>query len=362
MEMSETVELDAVKMEAFGAKMLGILNGGMAATMISIGHRVGLFDALAGLPSAATSGEIAKAAELDERYVREWLGAMATAGVVEYEPGLGGFRLPPEHAAMTTRSAGPNNFACFAQFIAVCSGVEDEIVDKFRNGGGVGYSSFGRFHEAMAEMSGSIFDAALVDGTLTMVPGAIEQLRAGIDVADVGTGRGHAVNVMAKAFPQSRFVGIDFSEDALAVGRAEADAWGLTNASFQPQDAAKLDGSQQFDLITTFDSVHDQADPQAMVNGIYKSLKPGGHWLCVDIRASSHVGENLDHPMGTFLYSVSCQHCMTVSLAYGGVGLGAMWGVQKAREIFGNAGFTDVDVHTLEGDPINNYYVCRKAG
>jgi hypothetical protein len=353
-------ELDAAKLEAFGAKMLQILNGGMAALMVSIGHQVGLFDAMAGQPPA-TSSEVAARAGLDERYVREWLGAMATAGIVEYEPGRGGFRLPPEHAAMTTRAAGPDNVACFAQFIPICAGVESEVIDKFRNGGGVPYSSYPRFHEAMAEMSGAIFDAGLVSGTLPLVPGIVERLEAGIDVADVGTGRGHAVNVMAKAFPSSRFVGIDFSDEALAVGRAEAAAWGLGNATFEARDAATLDDSRQFDLITTFDAVHDQANPNAMVTGIYKALKPGSYWLCVDIQASSHVGENLDHPLGTFGYAVSCTHCMTVSLAYDGVGLGAMWGVQQARELFTGAGFTDIQIHNLPGDPMNNYYVCRKA-
>ena len=359
--MSETVELDTTKMEAFGAKMLDILNGGMAANMISLGHRTGLLDAMGELPGAATSSEIAEAAGLNERYVREWLGAMATAGVVEYEPGRGAFRLPPEHAAMMTRAAGPNNFACFAQFVPLCAGVEDELVDKFRNGGGVPYSSYPRFHEAMAEMSGAIFDAGLVEVTLPLVPGIVDQLEAGADVADVGTGSGHAVNVMAKAFPSSRFVGFDFAEEALERGRTEAAAWGLSNARFEVRDAAKLDESEQFDFMTTFDAVHDQADPQGMVDGIFRSLKPGGYWLCVDVQGSSYVGENLNHPMGTFIYSVSCQHCMTVSLAYDGVGLGAMWGVQKAREVFGNAGFDKIDIHNFPADPFNNYYVCHKA-
>ena len=358
--MTGTVELDAHRMETFAAKMLDILNGGMAANMISLGHRTGLFDAMAGLPEAATSAEIAGAAQLNERYVREWLAAMATAGIVEYESGRGAFRLPPEHAAMTTRAAGPNNFASFAQFVPLCAGVEDELVDKFRHGGGVPYSSYPRFHEAMAEMSGAVFDAGLVEGTLPLVPGLVDKLRAGIDVADVGTGRGHAVNVMAKAFPSSRFVGFDFVEVALERGRAEAAAWGLTNATFKVQDAAKLDGTDQFDFMTTFDAVHDQADPQAMVNGIHRSLRPGGYWLCVDVQGSSYVGENLNHPLGTFIYSVSCQHCMTVSLAYDGEGLGAMWGVQKAREVFAKAGFESVAIHNLPGDPMNNYYVCRK--
>ena len=360
--MEATIELDGSKVAAFGEKMLGILNGGMAANMISIGHQVGLFDAMSGMGMAATSQEIADESGLNERYVREWLGAMTTAGIVEYDPGRGAYVLPPEHATMTTRAAGPNNFAMFARLIPMCGNVEDELIDKFRHGGGVPYSSYPHFHAAMAEWSAAIVDATLLNVTLALMPDEVERLRKGIGVADVGCGSGHAINVMAKAFPNSEFVGMDFSDEALSVGRTEAEAWGLTNASFLAQDAAKLDGSRTFDMITTFDAVHDQADPQAMVNGIYQSLAPGGTWLCVDVQASSHVGENLAHPMGTFLYSVSCSHCMTVSLAYDGVGLGAMWGVQKAREIFGNAGFSDVTIHSVEGDPLNNYYVCRKAG
>ena len=135
---------------------------------------------------------------------------MATAGIVEYEPGRGAFRLPPEHAAMMTRAAGPNNFACFAQMVPMCAGVEDELVEKFREGGGVPYSSYPRFHEVMAETSGAIFDTGLVQMTLPLVPGIVERLDAGADVADVCTGSGHAVNVMAKAFPNSMFVGYDF--------------------------------------------------------------------------------------------------------------------------------------------------------
>jgi SAM-dependent methyltransferase len=353
-------ELDQSKLDAFAERMTGFLNGGAAALMLSIGHRVGLFDAMAQLPSA-TSEEIAHAAGLDERYVREWLGAMVTSGVVEYDGGRGAYALPPEHAAMTTRAAGPNNFAGFTQFIPLIASVEDEVVDKFRNGGGVPYSSYARFHAAMADISGAVFDANLVDLTLPLVPGIVGRLEGGIDVADIGTGAGHAINVMARAFPNSRFVGFDFSDEALERGRAEATTWELANATFEAKDVAALDDSQQFDFITTFDAIHDQAKPREVVEGIYRALKPGGYWLCVDIHASSHVGENIDHPMGTFGYTVSCMHCMTVSLAYDGEGLGAMWGVHKARDLFTAAGFSQIQVHTQPGDPMNNYYVCKKG-
>ncbi len=354
-------ELDMQKMGAFGERMSGFLNGGAAALMLSIGHRVGLFDTMAALPSA-TSYEIAEAAGLDERYVREWLGAMVTAGVVEYETARGSYVLPPEHAALTTRSAGTNNYAAFMQFIPLIAAVEEEVIEKFRDGGGVPYSSYARFQQAMAEMSGAVFDANLVDATLPLVPGIVDRLESGIEVADIATGSGHAINVMARAFPKSRFVGYDFSDEGVARGRAEAAEWGLTNATFEAEDVAALDAPERFDFITTFDAVHDQAKPRVVVQAIYDALKPGGYWLCVDVQASSHVGENVDHPMGTFGYTVSCMHCMTVSLAYDGEGLGAMWGVHQARELFADAGFVNIQVHTVDGDPFNNYYVCQKRG
>ena len=354
-------EIDRDEAAAFLERMRVILNHGMAATMIGIGHRVGLFDAMATFDGAgATSHAVAHAAGLDERYVREWLNTMTTAAIVTYDGTTDTYRLPPEHAACTTRAAGLANMASYAQYISLCASVEDELVACFRNGGGVPYESFDRFHEVMAESSGKRFDALLVKMMLPMVPGIVDRLREGIHVADVGCGQGHAVNVMAKAFPSSTFVGIDFSERALAIGRAEAEEWGLANASFVDGDAARLTGAETYDFITTFDAVHDQAHPRDMVDGIFRALKPGGFWLCADIRASSHVGENLDHPMGTFMYAVSCQHCMTVSLAYDGEGLGAMWGVQQAKRIFADAGFADIVVNTLDHDPTNNYYVCRK--
>jgi 2-polyprenyl-3-methyl-5-hydroxy-6-metoxy-1,4-benzoquinol methylase len=353
-------DIDMSKVEAFGVQMMSILNSGMTANMMSIGHQVGLFDAMAGIGHPATSEEIAEAAGLDERYVREWLGAMTTSNVVEYDGGKGGYLLPPEHAALTTRAAGPNNFASYTQFVPMCGAIEPELIEAFHNGGGVPYSSFPRFHAAMREISAATFDATLVDVTLPLLPGAVEGLRSGIRVADVGTGSGHAINVMAKAFPESTFVGFDIAEEALAVGRAEAGEWGLSNAEFRVHDAADLADVGSFDLVTTFDAVHDQVDPVAMVRGVFNMVKPGGYWLCVDIQASSHVGENIGHPLGTFFYSVSCSHCMTVSLAHHGAGLGAMWGVQAARQMFTDAGFVDLDLHNVEGDVTNNYYVCRK--
>jgi SAM-dependent methyltransferase len=345
--------------EVFAGELLGVLNNGMLSLMISVGHRTGLFDALSGM-KPSTSEQIAKASGLTERYVREWLGAMTTGRIVDHDPAKGTYVLPEERAGFLTRAAGPNNMASFAQFIAMLGKVESGIVDSFRNGGGVPYSEYPEFQQLMAEESAAIFDATLLDSTLPLVPGLVDRLKAGIDVADVACGSGHAINIMAEAFPNSRFVGYDFSVEGIDAGTAEAKEKGLDNARFEVKDVATLSGPPAVDLITTFDAVHDQAQPARVLQGIHDALRPGGTYLCVDVKASSHVHENMDHPLGTFLYTVSCMHCMTVSLALDGKGLGAAWGEQVALQMLREAGFTDIDVATVEGDILNNYYVATK--
>src|SRR5438270_12635917 len=145
--------------------MIGFLNGGNVALMTSIGYHTGLIDTMAGMPPA-TSAQIAQRAGLNERYVREWLGSMVTGRIIDYEPTSQAYRLPPEHAAVLTRAAGPNNLAVFAAFVPQMAKVEDEVLDAFKNGGGVPYSGFPQFQRMMAQLSGQIFDATLLDVTL----------------------------------------------------------------------------------------------------------------------------------------------------------------------------------------------------
>jgi SAM-dependent methyltransferase len=254
-----------------------------------------------------------------------------------------------------------NNLAIGMQYIGLMALVEDQIVDCFRHGGGVPYSAFPRFQAVMAEDSGSVQDATLIDVTLPLVPGLIDRLRQGIDVADVGCGSGHAANLMAEAFPCSRFTGFDFSDTGIAAARLEADRKSLANARFEKRDAAHLGETGRFDVITTFDAVHDQARPDLMLAGIAQALRHGGVYLCVETAASSKLAENLDHPLGPFLYTMSCMHCMTVSLADGGMGLGAMWGEQTARKMLGEAGFTSIEVARLDGDVANAYIIASKS-
>jgi SAM-dependent methyltransferase len=352
-------QVDSRKSEEFAERLTSMLNDGMLALMTSIGHRTGLFDAMASLPPS-NSGEIAAAARLDERYVREWLGAMTTGGIVDHDPDGMTFVLPAERAAWLTRAAGPQNLAIQAQYVGLLAKVEEQVAARFRTGGGVPYEEYAGFHELMAEDSGSVHDATLVSATLPLVPGLVERLRAGIDVADVGCGSGHAVSLMAEAFPASRFVGIDISEAALATGVEEARRKGLPNVRFERRDAAALDEPERFDLVTTFDAVHDQARPDLVLAGIAASLRPGGVYLCVDIMGSSSIAGDRDLPFAPFFYTISTLHCMTVSLAQGGMGLGTMWGEKKARQMLLDAGFHSVEVRRIEDDAVNNYYVAVK--
>ena len=355
--MAETEDAGSLE---FAERMNRMLNEAALALMVSVGHRTGLFDVMAAMP-AATSAEIAAGAALDERYVREWLAVMTTGGIVDHDGAAGSFSLPAGRAAWLTRAAGPGNLAIQAQYIGLLALVEDQIVDCFRTGGGVPYSAFPKFQALMAEDSGAVHDATLIDVTLPLVPGLVDRLRNGIDVADVGCGSGHAINLMAEAFPRSRFVGFDISDTGLAAATAEASRKALTNVRFEKRDAARLGETARYDLITTFDSVHDQAGPDLVLAGIAQALRPAGVYLCVDIAASSKLSDNLDHPLGPFMYTVSCMHCMTVSLAEGGMGLGAMWGEQKAREMLQDAGFTSVDAAHVDDDIVNTYFIATKS-
>lgn len=345
--------------EQFAERIAGAIDSASMAILLSIGHQTGLFDTLAQLPPA-TSTQVADAAGLNERYVREWLDGVVASQVVDYDPGAATYFLPRPNAAVLTRAAGPDNLARVAQFIPLLGEVEQKVIGCFRTGGGLSYSDYPRFHTLMAEESGEVFDAALIDVVLPMAEGVPDRLRAGADVADIGCGSGHAINLMAQAFPASRFTGIDFSDEGLRVGRAEADRLGLPNATFVARDVAKLDLTDAYDVITVFDAIHDQAQPAQVLDNIYRALRPGGTLLMVDIKASSHVEDNIGAPLVTYLYTVSLMHCMSVSLGLDGAGLGTCWGRQLATSMLADAGFADVRVAEIESDPINYYYIAKK--
>ncbi|MEO1159726.1 MAG: class I SAM-dependent methyltransferase, partial [Pseudomonadota bacterium] len=274
-EHTSPLSYDAEAAEKFSDKVAGMLNDSAVVLMLSVGHRTGLFATMSAL-SPSTSEVIAEASELDERYVREWLAAMTTGGLVDYDPKAKTFQLPPEHAASLTAEGALGNLAVYAQFIAMSGAVQDTIIDRFKNGGGVAYADYPHFHEIMAEDSGQTVVAQLFDTILPLAEGMTQRLEAGIDVLDAGCGAGKALIAMAGQFPKSRFVGYDLSSEAIGRASQTASALGLDNIEFGARDLTGFDEVARYDLITSFDAVHDQKDPQGVLQRLALALRPGG--------------------------------------------------------------------------------------
>jgi 2-polyprenyl-3-methyl-5-hydroxy-6-metoxy-1,4-benzoquinol methylase len=353
---------DVSKAETFAGSLIDTLNKSALSLMTSIGHRSGLFDIMSEM-DFATSSEIAGRALLNERYVREWLGAMVTGGVIDYAPASKSFHLPAEHAAYLTRKAGADNIAVFAQYTAVMGEVEDDILNCFKNGGGVPYDRFHRFHEVMAEDSGQSVLSSLESHILPLVPGLVSKLKSGIEMLDVGCGFGKIINKLAALFPYSHFTGMDLSGEAIATASSAAAESGLKNVEFIIKDLSDFHQTApeaKYDFITTFDAIHDQGKPLNVLKGIYRTLKNDGIYLMQDISGTGHLEEDIKHPIGTFLYTISCMHCMTVSLAQDGEGLGAMWGEETTKKYLRDAGFSNVEMNKLSHDIQNNWYVVTK--
>lgn len=262
----------------FSQYLIDVINSGALSLMLSLGHRTRIFDIMAELPPS-TAEEIASKSNLNERYLKEWLGAMVTGRIIDYDSAANKFSLSKEKAQYLTREKSVYNFAASMQWIPVLSQVEDEIVNCFNNGGGVPYSSYKRFHEVMAEESYQTVVVALLDHILPLVPNLIDKLKKGIKLLDIGCGKGRAINIMADHFKNSNFYGYDLSQEAINDAKREAQKMGNTNTFFKVQDILDLNFDEKFDLITAFDAIHDQPDPSSVLKSIYRSLSDKGTFL-----------------------------------------------------------------------------------
>jgi SAM-dependent methyltransferase len=345
--------------EAFAGRAGEILNAGAIAVMMSIGHRLGLFQVLAELPPAS-SRDIAAAAKLNERYVREWLAVMTTGGVVTCDAGRCTYALPAEHAACLTPGAPLGNLAVYAQSVALMGIVQERILGCFRSGGGMAYADYPCFHQIMAEDSAQTVVDHLFAILLPLVDGLTARLERGIDVLDAGCGAGRALIAMAERYPNSRFAGYDLCADAIAGAQKSAAAKGLANIRFEQRDLTDFAEVERYDFITSFDAVHDQKDPADFLVRLCRALRPGGVYLMQDIAGSARLENNLALPMAAFLYAISCVHCMPISLGQGGAGLGTMWGWETAQAFLQRAGFTNIARHVMPHDPLNVWFVSSK--
>ena len=295
---------------------------------------------------------------------------MSTAGIVELslsENGENQYFLPQDRGDLLTRRAGNSNLGVYTQEIPLLTTCAMEaVIDGFTTGEGVTYDHYPKFQAFMSQLASAKHHQILIDKFLPSVDNGliVPRLEAGIQVCDLGCAEGVAVILMAKAFPKSRFIGLDISSEAIDEARRKACQQKIANLDFMVLDAAHLKRKRQlkgiFDYVIAFDAIHDQTQPLEVLRGVNHILSPDGRFSMVDIAANSNLADNLSHPMGPFLYTVSLMHCMPVGLVGGGTGLGMMWGREKAVEMLNDAGFWQVQVVEIPDDPFNLHFFCSK--
>jgi hypothetical protein len=345
---------------AFGSRIFEWMVGGSAILLVDVAHRSGLFEVAA--QGSGTSEDLARRAGLSERHTRELLNGLTTAAVFSYDAATGTYTLPPAHAAVLTGDSAAN-IAPETASIAFSARYVGPVVNTLRHGGGIPYSEYRpEFTDLMDASMRRLYDAKLVDGYVPLVPGLDQLLRRGARVADIGCGTAHADNLLATAYPDSSFFGFDLADDAISLARREAADLGIGNARFEVLDVLQLPTDPPFDVVFAFDAIHDQVDPAGVLRRIHEALAPGGLFVMIDIYFSSNVEDSIGNPMGPILYTASLFHCMQVSLAGGGAGLGTCWGWQTATGMLSEAGFADVTVVSSPAeDPYNAIYYGRRV-
>jgi 2-polyprenyl-3-methyl-5-hydroxy-6-metoxy-1,4-benzoquinol methylase len=356
--MTAAAAIDQAKADAFVGKVLGDSSGAMATLLAAIGDRRGIFQELA-TGGPATSAELAARAGLDERYTREWLGGMLAAGYLDYDPLDGRFTLPAEHVPVLATERGPVSFSGLHECLLSQTRVLDHVNRAFREGGGVPQATYEEdTWDGLERVTSGWFENSLLDVWLPSVPDVVAKLERGCDVADVGCGRGRALIKLATAFPNSRFVGYDSFGPGVERATQYAREAGVSGrVRFEQRDAVQgLPG--RFDLVTTFDVIHDSADPPGILRAIRQALPDDGVYLCVDINASDRPEENVG-PIATLFYGFSILYCMTTSLAVGGMGLGTV-GLPEStlRTMATQAGFGTVRRVPLD-NPFNSLFALQ---
>jgi SAM-dependent methyltransferase len=345
-------------MEAFVGKVLSDTSATFTTLLATLGDRLGLFKDLAA-NGPATSAELAARANINERYAREWLGGMAAAGYLDYDPSGRRFTLPPEHAPALAQEHGQFFFGGIHQMVPSMVDILDQVTAAFRNGSGVPQSEYNvNFWDGLERFTAGWFENLLVQEWVPAMPDVRSSLERGALVADVGCGRGRALIKLAQAFPASRYVGYDVFGPSVEIATSNARAAGVADSvSFRQLDAAS-GLPEKYDLITTFDVIHDAVDPVGLLRAIREALKPDGIYVCLDINCSDKLEENVG-PLGAMFHGISVLYCMTTSLSKNGVGLGTV-GLHepKLKELCEEAGFSAVERVPLD-NPFNNLYQIK---
>ena len=353
---------DIAAIEAYTALAAGHATMAINAALVTLGDRLGLWKAMAGAGSL-TVGALASVAGVTERYLREWLSAMTASGFIAYDELSDTFELPGAGAAVLAAEDSPALFIAPFQFLPLINEMLPALADGFRSGAGVSWlDRDSDFCDAEERFSRPFHRALLVGVWLASVPGLTERLAAGAKVADVGCGYGRSTIEMAKAFPNSTFVGFDFHDHSIARGREIARAEGVADrVSFEVADARALPGDR-YDVVVFCDSLHDMGDPVAAARRAREILSPGGVLVSLDPKAAGDsLAANLGDPFAPMLYAVSCFICTPSAMAQNGPEvLGALAGEGALRRVLSDAGFTRIERHGHDA-PLNMVMVATKS-
>ncbi len=336
-------QLDENKLHEFVGKMLGDLGGAFSVPTVRIGLRLGLFDALND-GGQVTAGQLAeRAGGLTERYVREWALAQAASGYINFHPDTETFSLSPEQAMVFVVKDSPVYLAGAFDLVAAMIEGEPKVENSFRTGAGVRWGdSAGCLFCATGAFFRPGYVNNIVQSWLPSLDGVEDRLRAGAKVADVGCGVGFSTLLMAEAFPNSRFVGFDFHEPSVEEARRHAKTHGLGERVQFTAASAKDIEDGGFDLITSFDCLHDMGDPRGCASHMRRILKDDGAWMIVEPIAGDRPADNLN-PVGRLYYNASTMICVPTSLDQEvGEGLGAQAGEARLTEVIQGGGFTRV--------------------
>ncbi|HSM14164.1 MAG TPA: methyltransferase domain-containing protein, partial [Thermoanaerobaculia bacterium] len=326
--------------DSFLARAVGDLSAGYGGVMVSLGHRLGLYRAMAGA-GPLSSAELAARAGCAERYVREWLNAQAAGGYVVYHAVSGTYELAPEQALVLADEESPVFLPHAWQVPASMWFDEDRAVEAFRTGRGVAWGEHDeRLYCGVASFYRNAYRGSLLPEWLPALDGVVERLEAGIAVADVGCGHGHSTLLMAEAFPRSRFRGFDAHPASIEAARGHAGESGLDGrAAFEVARATDYPG-EGYGLICFFDSLHDMGDPVAAARHAARALAPGGTVMLVEPFANDRVEDNVS-PVARMYYAASAVLCCANAISDGGrLVLGAQAGEARLAEVFRKAGFT----------------------
>lgn len=353
--------LDHWKAAAFAQRMIDVIEDGALVLLMSIGHRTGLFDVMANR-RPSTAAEIADAAGLSEGYVREWLSAMVSSGVVLRDAGSALYVLPAEHAASLSHTESPLNLAAVAQHVSLAASSEDRVVERSRRDGVVPYSECPCFRHVLTHGSSDAVVSALLDSILPLVPGLADRLDSGAEVLDIGCGNGRALILMAGIFPRSRFRGYGGSQGEIDLARYRAFTLGMNNVDFiVGEGTGSLGRPERYDLVLDFDGIRDEAAIATVVPEVRKALRPGGVFLMQESVASSRLDECGSVAVGEALRGVTRIQGMSLSAAESAEANGAIWGEAELRRLFVTAGFREMSVRRLAHHVQNSFYVAIRG-